>query len=500
MSTAALEALTAALVAGTQPPPLPSDPLVLTSTLDAELDALAASNNTAISGKLDKTGDGSQLKGVALLEGDQTFAGVKTFTGTAASKTIKVLDPTGAAGSTLASDGHANWNRLQSGIAYNPVELVLYGSPAQGQASVTAGGNTVTRIDGNFYDPAWVGQPYFYFAGTRYKVASVAPGGGSLTVTNLDGSAVSFPANQTELISYLVTSATGTANVSGTAVTWASGQLFLKVPTVTLNGTVYNVASVATDGRSMTLATSAGTQSNVSFACYGNINNQISTIRVQKLWGASEENLTLAATPNGFFINTLVAGVGKHRKLTIGSGTYTAPGGLRAQLGLQPNGDLTLGGDYGLDVLRVLGVDGGTRGRLVATAATGTAGPVLASQGDLDANVPLNFLAQGGGYIRLFGYNYGTVLGTFYSTPSATTSVSITNGVGQAFVSADGANGPLNLAGKNSGARTAFFTSTTDPTTADVPAGYCQDWYNSTTGTMKRYCNVNGTLKSVTLS
>ncbi|WP_020094962.1 hypothetical protein [Methylobacterium sp. 285MFTsu5.1] len=422
-----------------------------------------------------------------------------TFGGTAAAPTFKILDPTGAAGSTFASDGHANWNRLQSGITYNPVELVLYGSPAQGQASVTAGGNTVTRIDGNFYDPAWVGQPYFYFAGTNYKVASVAADGGSLTVTNLDGSAVSFPANQTELINYLVTSATGTANVSGTAVTWVSGQLFLKVPTVKLNGTVYNVASVTSDGRSMTLATSAGTQSNVSFACYGNINNQISTIRVQKLWGASEENLTLAATPNGFFINTLVAGVGKHRKLTIGSGAYTAPGGLRAQLGLQPNGDLTLGGDYGLDVLRVLGPSSGTESRWVMAApSTGTSGPVLASQSDIDANVPVTLQAQGSGALQVKGYNGATTIMQGNSVAGATSFPTLSNGVGQALVTAGGANGPVVLIGKNAGIQNNFYISASDPTTSDIPNAFCADWYNSTANTMKRYCNVANALRAIT--
>jgi hypothetical protein len=66
------------------------------------------------------------------------------------------------------------------------------------------------------------------------------------------------------------------------------------------------------------------------------------------------------------------------------------------------------------------------------------------------------------------------------------------------------ANGSVNLDNGRlytdmNGVYEKFRTMSADPTTSDIPAGYCQTVWNSTTSTLKRWCNVGGTMHSVTI-
>jgi hypothetical protein len=51
----------------------------------------------------------------------------------------------------------------------------------------------------------------------------------------------------------------------------------------------------------------------------------------------------------------------------------------------------------------------------------------------------------------------------------------------------------------NNGVLYAAFASLSDPTTSDIPTGLCADWHNTKAGTYKHYCNVGGTLRSVSM-
>ena len=62
-------------------------------------------------------------------------------------------------------------------------------------------------------------------------------------------------------------------------------------------------------------------------------------------------------------------------------------------------------------------------------------------------------------------------------------------------------NAAMEIAGKGTyGALTGIWTSTTDPTTTNIPTGMCADWNNTTAVTYKHWCNVSGTLRSVSMN
>ena len=355
------------------------------------------------------------IKGLYLDDGDDTPV-ARLWAGAFA-----VPDKAFAAGATLASDGHANWMRLQSGLNYNPIELVLYGAQGQGFASCAAGGNTITRISGSPFTSAWVGKEFYYFNKKRYRVASVVDVN-TLTVQEVGGGAVTFPSSVTRAtFHYVVTSGDGTCDVNGTAVTRKSGQPFIPFgSTINIAGVAYTYSFI--DDDHITLGSSGGVQPGVAYRYEINVNNQISTIRVQKYLGSDEENLTIAASALGFYyMNSQINGDGFYYPIFLGSGQYS-PGDLRRQIGIQPNGDLTLGGDYGSDALRILA---GTPGAsvnpfVIAPATTGFAPTLRSISGTDDADVGMNFDTLGSGGYRFTGNSFGGVLFEISGALSAT--------------------------------------------------------------------------------
>jgi hypothetical protein len=55
---------------------------------------------------------------------------------------------------------------------------------------------------------------------------------------------------------------------------------------------------------------------------------------------------------------------------------------------------------------------------------------------------------------------------------------------------------PMPVPPSNAGG-VAFQTSASNPTTATIPTGTCQVWFNSTTSVLRQWCNVSGTLKYI---
>lgn len=129
--------------------------------------------------------------------------------------------------------------------------------------------------------------------------------------------------------------------------------------------------------------------------------------------------------------------------------------------------------------------------------------PVAYCVGD-DPNVSCIHLAKGAGIHRFRNGNGDQFRVMDSATATANYGVARGSAAGAApSLAPDGtdANIALDLGGKGtSGILSGIFTRTADPTTGDIPAGRCADWSNTTAGTLKRVCNVAGTLRSVALN
>lgn len=305
----------------------------------------------------------------------------------------------GETGVLLAPDGHGTWLRFQPSIDNSPIELVVYPSASQGRATATAGSNTITRVSGANFASSWVGKK-FYFGTEIYLVASVTPPS-VLTVTTTGGAPVSFASTYTETFHVAFIYGSGVCSTNGTLVTRISGEPFVFsgiASNITINGTTYTVASFNSIN-SLTLTGSAGVQNSVLYSYEGIVNDQLTTLRLQKLIGADEENLSFFAKYDGYWIHSLYAGAGQYRKIVFGSGERQ-PGVLAKQLVAQANGDITIGGDFNNEAVRVLNQTEVLTNRFETQAAATGFAPAWASRG-VDTNVPLGLDMKGSGELRI---------------------------------------------------------------------------------------------------
>ena len=263
-------------------------------------------------------------------------------------------------GMFLSMDGAANWLVHQVSKDQNPTESILYSSSVQGYATSVSGTNVINQNWGSYFDQAvssglLVGQLYtitsvgstnfvsvgassnsvgvsfyantnagtasgtgrittlvgnnFYFLNKIFKVLNVNSST-QLTVTELDNSSVSFTGYYTEAFNYFYTTGTGVCstswNGSYTTITFVSGDPFIPVVGsnffAAVNNTVItsNISFVNT--YTYTTTYNLGNNSNVPFLWRTNINNQLTSMRVQAIQGAYEENvniLSLASEANG---------------------------------------------------------------------------------------------------------------------------------------------------------------------------------------------------------
>ncbi len=313
----------------------------------------------------------------------------------------------GGQGSYLYSDGHANWNVFQSSLNYNPTELIIYGAAGQGRATATIGTDQVTRVSGTAFTSAWIGKSYFYINDTRYKVATVTDAD-NLTVQTTGGGAVSFASTATGTFHWVTTTGTGTCNTNGTAVTRVGGQPFIPFGTsITIGGVDYAISSW-TNGDNIVLTGSAGTQTAVTYTYDTNINDQISTLRVQKTLGANEENLTFAARANGeYMIAPLISGSGSYYPVRFYAGS--TGGSIRPVMELNPNGYVTLGGRDSGEAMRVL-FTASQVNRIDVFGATTTGSPNFRARGS-DTDVGLGIDTKGAGAITFTRGSFATTTG-----------------------------------------------------------------------------------------
>lgn len=319
-------------------------------------------------------------------------------------------------GMFLTCDGASNWLAAQCAKNENPTEFILYSSSGQGYATSVSGTNQITKTWGSDFQSRWVGNT-IYFLRKKFKVASVV-NATTLTVTEVNGSAVTFPSNETEAFNYFYTSGSGLCNVSGTTVTFVSGDpfvpLFFSDFKFTLNGVERTVASFQS-ATQYTLSSAPGNGTNVPFTWQGNINDQLTTLRVQAIQGENEENLNVMSIAGDSFlgryytVNTGYAGVGKYRPIYIGSGSYT-DFSYQHQLGCYPRdylgsgsqGYVSLGGVQGREGMRVYSPNASTvlaNFMSVQGSATGVA-PSFRAEGS-DTNIAFGVDAKGSGEFRV---------------------------------------------------------------------------------------------------
>ena len=362
----------------------------------------------------------------------------------------------GALGSTWQTQFHANWNVIQSQVADNPTEWQVYSNSSGGVVTTVSGTNQVTWLSGSKFSTYWAGLPYIYIDGVNYKVLAVTDQT-HLTVQTLAGGAVSFASSSNVPYYFCTTSNKGFCNTNGTAVTLASGQPFNSLTSqITINGVSYTIASWNSTS-SLTLSSSAGIQSNVAFAQYMNINNELSTLRLQATSNADQENFCITETANGAIIENQYGGNGKYRPILIRTGE-TPAGNQLPMVSLYPAatlgnpGNLLLGGNFVNCVMNIVQNSTNVNYFYASGGPTGLS-PSYAVRGS-DTNVSMAFDTQGTGGYTFTSHSFAnTEFQVFGAGGSSWLSVASSASNAPA-ISANGAaaNIDINLAPKGTGA------------------------------------------------
>lgn len=325
--------------------------------------------------------------------------------------------PESTNGMWLSLDGASNWMTAQVSKNENPTEFILYSTSAQGYATSVIGTSQITKVTGSNFLSAWIGNTIYYLR-KKFKVVSVIDVN-NLTVSELDGSPVVFSLAETEAFNYFYTSGSGLCNVSGSTVTFVSGDpfvpLFFTDFKFTLNGVVKTVSAFVSP-EEYALSAPPGNGSNVPFTWRGNINDQITTIRVQAIQGSEEENMNLMSIAGDNFlgryytINTGTAGAyGEYRPIFIGSGNYT-DFSYQHQIGVYPRdylgivsrGYVSLGGVQGREGLRVYAPNSSVPlANRISTEGTASGfAPYFKSEGS-DTNIAFGIDTKGIGEFRV---------------------------------------------------------------------------------------------------
>lgn len=356
----------------------------------------------------------------------------------------------GTDGTLLGNDGHASWLRFQPSKNESPVEMLLYPTAAQGIATATSGTNQVARVTGSAFTAAWIGKK-FYLGDTVYRVASVT-NADSMAVTTLGGGAVSFGSTFNETFHVAYIKGAGICNVSGSTVTRTSGDPFItffSLPSFVfkING-ITRTVSASPNTSTYTLSAAPGDVTGTPYTFECDINDQLSTLRVQKLLGSNEENVSLYARYDGYWLASQFAGSGKYRPVILSTGEVST--NPARQMNLYPNGDMTMGGAYNDDALRILGRSGVVANRFEIQAATAGFRMALRARGE--ANAGMAFDVAGTGDYLFTGGSFARSLFRITGNVSADTWPAVDANIGFAAISAAGAtNSDMRIVGRGTG-------------------------------------------------
>jgi hypothetical protein len=316
----------------------------------------------------------------------------------------------GVSGNVLFSDAYAGWTTVMPSIFPSTTEFAIQPTAVAGECTLAIGGNTVTKTSGADFFAKLVGKRMYIGQG-RYLCASVV-NATTATVTNLDGSAVSFGAAGPETFVFAPTLGEGTCNTSGTTVTRIAGDPFVVMSNteykININGTVYDVSSTSGAPNSLTLGSSAGTQTNVSYEFWTSVDDIMSAFRVHRISGAGfEENITIGAYGSGYFHIQSAGGVGRQYPLYIGTG-YDVLNGKRKQIALQADGDVNIGGEGLAAVLTTESLDGNACNGFIMSAGASGQSASLTTAGT-DTNIAFRMSTKGSGIYRFNSHSYSAV-------------------------------------------------------------------------------------------
>lgn len=193
----------------------------------------------------------------------------------------------------------------------------------------------------------------------------------------------------------------------------SSGGTGLQVTNDGSDGQIFSINVTFVNASEYTLGSAVG-NGTYNFEWKGNINDQLSTLRVQAIAGDNEENVNLIAYGGNNFLGryysleTGLAGTnGKFRPIYIGSGDYSNNAGYAHHIGCLPRTAtstkpvLQLGGVQGRHSLTVFGPTDGTlyANRFELEGAAATFSPAIRTKGT-DANVGFAIDTKGNGSVN----------------------------------------------------------------------------------------------------
>ncbi|EEY9443902.1 hypothetical protein HCQ68_003115 [Escherichia coli] len=229
-------------------------------------------------------------------------------------------------GMYLSSDGHANWMRIQTSKNYNPSEVVIYGSSANGQV-IHQSQNILALENGSPFDISnWSVGDAIYAFGKALQITNLTSNS-KISVTEITGANLSDPVGTRAKYHYVYTTGSGVCDVVNGVCKRTYGDPFwfsgyqLGAYRFLLNGQLQTVVSVSDKGNTCTLSDSTINISGAIYKIRDDVNSQISTIRVQKTLGENEENLTISAKAIGEYeIRAGVAGDGYYYPIRFYNG------------------------------------------------------------------------------------------------------------------------------------------------------------------------------------
>jgi hypothetical protein len=396
---------------------------------------------------------------IPTLYGSRFCAGTNRFTFDAGVQIGGGDTSYGSYGAMLRTDGSKDWITLMPlPYADNVVDAIEFAVNGGLPGTYSASGSNVllsATIPSN--------AQRIILDEAVYQISSVGAGGTSCVVVGTPSASGVFV--------YAPTRGFGTCSVSGTTVSRVSGDPFISFtasPFVfTINGVAYTVVDATGAPDTYVLATSPGNLTNAFFSWQTTINDQVSTVRVSRLWGANEENVSLYSRYDGYWLHTLYGGSGSYRPLRIGSGEIT-PGTLAQQIVCQTNGDLTLGWSYGGEAIRILN-ESNAANRFETVAALTGVPPVWRARGS-DTNVGFGLDTQGTGAYTFTSGSFGRTNFKIFGS-AGVDYITVDAGTGSVPLAAEGtsANIDIHLISKGSGAvrlgtsvRFGSFTSSVD--------------------------------------
>lgn len=229
-------------------------------------------------------------------------------------------------GMFLSSDGHANWMSIQTSKNYNPSEVVIYGSAAQGQL-VHQSQNVLIRESGSLFDTTnWaVGDAIYAFE--RVLVITALKSANQISVTEIGGGNLTAAVGTHSKFHYVYTTGGGVCDVVNGVCTRKSGDPFFffgygsGAYRFWLNGVLRTVSSISNKGDTCTLVDTSINLTNASYKIMDDIGAQLATLRIHKTIGSDEENLTISAKATGEYeIRAGIAGNGYYYPIRFYNG------------------------------------------------------------------------------------------------------------------------------------------------------------------------------------